>query len=210
MFDSKKAENIIGYTFKDKRLLKRAFTLSSASPRENNERLEFFGDAVLQFVVTEMLYSEGGSEGDMTARRQQIVSGEALEAVAKRMGLDGLLIRGRGDTHNHKAISSVYEAVAAAIYLDGGICAAAEFIRSTVDMSGEKSQINYKGKLQELLQGRGLPLPEYAKRELGNPQNPLFEATASVGGRSYTARGSSVKEAEQLAAKAAYLAHRNI
>lgn len=195
-------ENIIGYTFRDKALLKRAFTLSSAS-EDNNERLEFFGDAVLQFVVSEYLYAGGRDEGAMTERRQRIVSGEALEEASERLGLDRYLIRGKGDTHNHKAVSSVYEAVTAAVYIDGGLEKAKEFVLSTVTLSGESAQTNYKGKLQEFLQGAGKPLPDYKKTGIGTPQSPRFRVRVSVFGKTYSAEGSSVKEAEQLAAKAA-------
>lgn len=200
--DFSTVENRINYVFKDKNLLKLALTLSSAS-EENNERLEFFGDAILQMIVSERLYNEGGDEGFMTARRQNIVSADALEAVSEKLELDKYLIRGKGDTRNLKAVSSVYEAVTAAIYLDGGMDAAKKFVLNSADFSKKKAAKNYKGELQELLQGRGKGLPVYVNSNIGTPQNPRFRVEVSFLNKTVRAEGANVKEAEQLAAKKA-------
>ncbi|MBO5327970.1 MAG: hypothetical protein J6B04_02215 [Clostridia bacterium] len=200
--DLSSVEKRIGYVFKNKKLLLRALTLSSAS-EDNNERLEFFGDAVIQMVVSEKLYQEGGSEGDMTERRQGIVSGEALQTVSEKLGLTDFLIRGKGDVKNYKATSSVYEAVAAAIYLDGGFSAAKKFILQTADFSKRKALKNYKGELQEALQAKGMELPKYSHKNIGTPQAPYFCAEVSVLNKSFSAEAGNIKEAEQSAAKKA-------
>ena len=76
-----KVESAIGYTFKDKKLLKRALTLASASD-DNNQLLEFFGDALLEFIGSEKIFSEGGNEGTLTERRKNLVSDNALAPVS--------------------------------------------------------------------------------------------------------------------------------
>ena len=195
-------EKNIGYAFKNKSLLKRALTLSSAS-EDNNERLEFFGDSVIQLVVSEKLFLDGGDEGVMTERRQSVASAEGLERASKRLGLDKVLIKGKGDTNNQKAISSVYEAVTAAIYMDGGFEEAKKFVLQTADFTYKKSNKNYKGELQEWLQAKGEGLPEYQRENIGTPQNPQFVATLKIFGKALFAKGKSVREAEQAVAKKA-------
>ena len=88
------AERAIGYTFKDKNLLKRALTLASANRDDNNQLVEFFGDAVLEFIVSERIFDEGSTEGALTERRKSLVADSALTPVSERLGLDGFLIRG--------------------------------------------------------------------------------------------------------------------
>ena len=100
------AEKVLGYVFKDKDLLRLALTLPSASG-ENNQQLEFFGDAILEFIVSELIFEKGGSEGEMTDRRKSLVSDAALDKVSRRLGLDNLLIRSKSATANKKAIPSV-------------------------------------------------------------------------------------------------------
>ena len=170
--------------------------------------MEFFGDSVIQLIVSEKLFFDGGDEGSMTERRKAVVSAEGLEKVSKKLGLDKVLIKGKGDTNNQKAISSVYEAVAAAIYLDGGFESAKKFVLNTADFSHKNSSKNYKGELQERLQAKGEKAPEYERQSVGTPQNPQFVATVKVFGKSFSAKGASIKEAEQSAARKA-LAHFN-
>ena len=90
------AEAAINYTFKDKNLLRRALTVASASD-DNNQLLEFFGDAVLEFIVSERIFTEADSEGELTERRKALVSDAALTPVSERLGLDRLIIRGKTD-----------------------------------------------------------------------------------------------------------------
>ncbi|MDE7306288.1 MAG: ribonuclease III, partial [Clostridia bacterium] len=151
-------ESSIGYTFKDKSLLKRALTLASASD-DNNQLLEFFGDAVLEFIVSEKIFAEGKSEGELTERRKTLVADSALAPVSEKLGLDKYLIRGKKDFGNKKAVPSVYEAVTAAIYLDGGMDEAKRFVLNTLDFSERNAVVNHKGVLQELLQSAGQSCP---------------------------------------------------
>ncbi|MDE6441238.1 MAG: hypothetical protein K2L12_00610 [Clostridia bacterium] len=198
-----KAEKAIGYTFKDKNLLKRALTLASAS-EDNNQLLEFFGDAILEFIVSEKIFSEGASEGELTDRRKSLVSDNALAPVSKKLGLDKLLIRGKNDTANKKAVPSAYEAVTAAIYLDGGMDAAKNFVLRTLDFYGTpEAVINYKGALQEIVQSQGQALPEYSRRDLGDKYSHKFEVTVKVFGKEFTGIADNAKTAEQSAARQA-------
>ncbi len=98
---------------------------------------------------------------------------------------------------------SAYEAVTAAIYLDGGMDSAKKFVLSTLDFSADKPLVNYKGELQELLQGSGQPVPEYNRRDIGTPQRHIFKVTLNIFGKTFEAQADSVKEAEQLTAKSA-------
>ena len=200
MNNLEQAERAINYTFNDKNLLKRALTVASASD-ENNQLLEFFGDAILEFIVSERIFSEGDSEGELTERRKTLVSDIALTPVSERLGLDKLLIRGKKDLNNKKAIPSAYEAVTAAIYLDGGMDAAKNFVLSTLDFSSVNPVINYKGRLQELLQGMGKPVPEYENTDIGNAQKHRFAAKLTLFDATFQGEADSVKQAQQLAAK---------
>lgn len=202
------AEKVLGYTFKDKDLLRLALTLPSASG-ENNQQLEFFGDAILEFIVSELIFAEGGSEGEMTDRRKILVSDAALDKVSRKLGLDNLLIRSKSDMANKKAIPSVYEAVVAAIYLDGGLEKAKKFALSTLDFDREKPELeNFKGKLQEKLQADGNPLPTYESEDIGTPQKHRYKTTLNLFGEKFTAEADCIKAAEQLTAQAA-LEHLN-
>lgn len=194
------AERAINYTFKDKTLLKRALTLASASD-DNNQLLEFFGDAILEFIVSEKIFSEGGSEGALTERRKTLVSDSALAPVSERLGLDKLLIRGKNDNYNKKAVPSAYEAIVAAVYIDGGMPAAKKFVLSTLDFKNVSTVTNYKGALQELLQGNGQPVPEYLSEDIGTPQRHKFIVTVKLFGKEFTGEAESIKNAEQLAAQ---------
>ena len=198
-----KVESKINYTFKDKNLLERAFTLASFDQEVNNQTLEFFGDAILEFLVSERIYDENKSEGQLTELRQTIVSDAALAPVSKELGLDRFLIKSQNDLNNKKAVPSVYEALVAAIYLDGGMEEARKFVYSTLNFENISKAVNYKGELQELLQGRGQKCPEYLSIEEGTAQNPLFIVEVSVYGRTFKGEAGNKKLAEQNAAKAA-------
>ena len=193
-------ERAINYTFKDKNLLKRALTLASAS-EDNNQLLEFFGDAILEFIVSEKIFTEGRDEGELTVRRSNLVSDRALKQVSEKLGLDRLIIRSETDANNKKAIPSVYEAVVAAIYLDGGMDEAKKFVCSTLDFTAVNRVVNYKGKLQEFLQSRGNPVPEYKNTDIGNAQKHSFLVELKLFGEVFKGEADSIKQAQQLAAK---------
>ena len=194
-------EKKIGYVFKDKKLLKTSLTLASADPDDNNQTMEFFGDAILEFLVSEKIYDENKTEGELTEKRKMFVSDNALTPVSKKLGLEKYFIKSSGDTILKKSIPSAYEAVLAAIYLDGGMDEARAFVYRTMDFTPVQSQINYKGKLQELLQGESEPLPEYRHSDIGTPQKPKFLASVTVKGQRFEGTADSVKQAEQLAAR---------
>ncbi|MBD5583865.1 MAG: hypothetical protein HDQ88_02200 [Clostridia bacterium] len=198
--DFSEIEKRINYNFKDKTLLKRALTLASADAEDNNQTLEFFGDAILEFIVSEKIYSEEMSEGQLTERRKALVSDEALAPVSLKLGLDKFLVRGANDNKNKKAVPSVYEAVTASIYLDGGMEEAKKFVLSTLDFTANATP-NYKGELQEYLQGKGEPCPVYERRDDGTPQNPQFTVTVKLYGRTFSGKGTTVKGTEQSVAK---------
>lgn len=197
--DCKEIERIIGYSFRDPALLLTAFTHSTYAEHfgeESNERLEFLGDAVLQLVVTEMLYAAmDGDEGVLTERRKQYVSKHALERAEGKMGLMRYLrYFGGEESVGGKTSSNLFEAVAGAIYLDGGLAPAAQFIRSHISVIRSE---NYKSMLQEYVQERERETPRYrvTATESG------FECTASALGASATGMGASKKAAETEAAR---------
>jgi len=196
-------EKNLNYVFSDKRLLERALTLPSADLENNNQTLEFFGDAILEFLVSEKIYDESASEGRLTERRKTLVSDRALAPVSRKLGLDKALIRSSYDTNNKKAVPSVYEAVVAAVYLDGGIGAARNFVYSTLDFRERETEENFKGALQEFLQSRGEECPRYMRSDTGTPQRPEFTASVTVCGRTFTGVSGNVRQAEQNAAKLA-------
>ena len=194
------AERKIGYVFKDKELLTLAFTHSTYSNvhgGENNERLEYLGDAVLQLVVSELLYAceENGrkfTEGEMTESRQRLVNQKALSAVVEKMGLKEYLLFEGG-------ASSLFETVAAAIYLDGGFEAAKKFVSRHLQLSREE---NYIGKLQIWLQKRGKPIPDYGEaQKSGADHAPVWTVTARADGAEATGTGKNITAAQQEAAK---------
>ena len=203
--DLKKVEEIINYEFKDKSLLERAFTLSSCEQKPNNQTLEFLGDAILEFIVSERLYKQNGnkSEGELTELRKALVSDAALAPVSKELGLDQCFNKGKNDTNNKKAIPSVYEALVAAIYLDGGLAKAKKFVKSTLNFKDIPKAENYKGQLQEHLQGSGKSVPEYRTVEEGTAQKPHFVVEVQVDGVTFKGEADTKKHAEQNAAKAA-------
>ncbi len=195
-------ENNCKYTFKDKELLRKALTLSSFDNDFNNQSLECLGDALLTFIVAEKYYAEGATEGDITEKKRQLLSDEALAPVSKRLGLASALICGKGDNHNKKAVPSAYEAFVAAVYLDGGMEAAKRFALST--LTPLPQTINYVSAVQELLQERGEALPEYIKTVGGTPQKPWLIVTVALHGKTFKGEGENFAKAKKIAAEAVY------
>ena len=198
-----KVEETINYGFKDKSLLERAFTLASYDQDDNNQTLEFFGDSILGFLVSERIYDENKGEGELTKLKGALVSDAALAPVSKKLGLDKFLIKSQNDLNNKKAVPSVYEALVAAIYLDGGMDEARKFVYSTLNFDKIPKSVNYKGELQEILQGKGKKCPEYRTEEIGTAQKPLFIGEVSIDGKTFKGQAENKKSAEQNAAKAA-------
>lgn len=200
--DEAAAEEAIGYTFRDKNLLRTAFTHNSYTNlrgEENNERLEFLGDAVLQLAVTESLYLHSAAdEGELTRIRKNYVARPALERAADRAGLMRFMRYSGGESNiAGKTASNLFEAVTAAIYLDGGMEHARAFLRHFLT---EAKLENYKSALQEYTQEREKKTPEYS----GEDTEQGYRCTVTALGRSATAEAASKKLAEQDAAKALY------
>lgn len=201
--DLKETESVLGYTFADKRLLRRALTLSSADGEFNNESLECLGDAVLTFLVAEKYYLEGENEGGMTEKKKNLVSDKALSSVSQKLGLDRALIHGKGDDNNKKAIPSVYEAVTAAIYLDGGLDAARRFALRTLDFRSADRDTNYVGDLKEFYEGRGQTPPVASVKGADGENAPPFTAVYTVDGKRFRGTADNKSQAKQLAAQRA-------
>ncbi len=198
-------EERIGYVFRDRELLKQAFTHASYGKFyhvPDNERLEYLGDAVLEMVVTEWQYEKDGrAEGKLSAARQRLVCKLALESAVDGLGVYEYLLRfGKQQNLGDKSKSNLFEALAAAIYLDGGYLAAKKFILTHGNVGFKEEEQNYKGALQEFLQGRGEPPPKYTSTKEGPDHLPVFYCTAEAMGESATAQGKSIKEAEALSA----------
>ncbi len=198
------AERAIGYKFRDRELLKTCFTHSTyrnnvAHGGEDNERLEFLGDAVLQLVVSDRLYrASDKDEGKLTERRKGYVSKEALTPVAEKLGLMRFLRHSNREedmgAKAGKLLSSLFEAVTAGIYLDGGIGEAAEFLKRNLKYMDMESPISA---LQEFVQEREKATPVYSERQ----ENGEFVAEVTALGGRGTGRGKSKQAAKEEAAK---------
>jgi ribonuclease-3 len=209
----------LGHSFRDLGLLDRALTHSSYANEADagdNEALEFLGDAILGFVVADMLHRRdpGGDEGGKSKLRAQIVASRALAARAAEAGLPDLLRFGRGEEKTGGRLkqalwADAYEAVVAALYLDGGLDAAGSFARRDLAASfaaaGDDPAPDPKSALQEVLQARGEPVPEYAViAEEGPDHRKSFRVQCRIGGAiAAEGVGYSKKEAQQDAARKA-------
>ncbi len=206
-FPFEEIENKIGYTFRNNELLKEAFTHSTYAHLhggKDNERMEYLGDAVLQLVVTDWQYQrdERAEEGRLTFERQKFVCEDALDKAVRDLGLQKyLLIEGGRANVGKKTVSSLFETVIAAIYLDGGYEPAREFILAHGNLETQEKAVNYKGALQEYLQGKGESFPVYQTEKTGKDNAPVFRATVRAMDKQAIGEGGSKKEAEQQAAK---------
>ena len=201
----------IGYVFEDKPLLKMAFTHSTygnAHGVEDNERMEYLGDSVLQLVVTEWQYKErlGAEEGVLTKERQRLVCEEALDEAVKRLDVEQYLLKvGSNANVGRKTVSSLFETLVAAVYLDGGYEKAKSFILS-LGLAHEVTEMkNPKGLLQEYLQQRGEELPVYSMEQKGKDNAPIFYCEATAMGKIAKGDGRNKREAQQDAAAKLFL-----
>jgi ribonuclease III len=220
-------ERRIGYRFKDRGMLEHALTHRSRVHEDasggvfDNESMEFLGDSVLGFVIAAMLFREfpQHNEGQKSKLKASLVSAAALARLGERLDLGEFLILGRGEEktggrRKHAIIADCYEALIAAIYLDGGIEPAEKFIArefSTLIEEAKRTGAaatftdDWKSALQEYLQsdGRGLPVYRLAA-EVGPDHRKSFVVEVMVDGAPIAkAEGRSKKEAAQLAARAA-------
>ena len=214
-------EKIIGYKFKTKKLIQTALTHSSYSNEhrvESNERLEFLGDAVIEFIITEKLYKEfKGKEGDLSKVRAMVVSEKPLSEAIDRMGLDKYLIKGVGESRNttqSKAIKcDMFEAICGAIYLDGGIDAVKSFFELAVGDIIENLKItgyvdDPKTKLQELLKTAKIV---YSTSKSGVDHMPIYKTSVFINDvKMGTGKGSNKRTAEENAASEAIKNLKNV
>lgn len=211
----------IGYTFKDAALLETALTHSSYANEGNrglksNERLEFLGDSVLGFITAGYLFeNERGEEGQLTRQRASLVCEKALSSYARKLGLGECLLLGKGEQRGGGAerpsiLADAFEAVIAALYLDGGLSAAEAFIlpflKEELSLRQCRPQFrDYKTALQEIVQQNPEEHLEYElKSESGPDHNKRFTVEVHLNSNVIgTGNGHSKKEAEQLAAREA-------
>jgi ribonuclease-3 len=217
-------EKEISYRFTDRQLLRRAMTHRSfaneqPAPRPlHNEAFEFLGDAVLEFLISTWLLELHPtlSEGHLSKMRAYAVSAVNLQKHAARLQLGSYLLLNKGEEKTggrHKVALQVdaYEALIAAIYLDGGIVAANSFVRRefAATLGGidpqDLTRMDYKTALQEQLQARGLPTPRYEVLERQGPDHQrVFQVALNVRGvRLATGEGTTIKAAHQEAARVA-------
>jgi ribonuclease-3 len=214
------AETHLRYAFKDANLLDLALTHRSAS-RTNNERLEYLGDAFLNFAIAQRLFwlRRDDTEGDLSRARAALVKEPTLAAIGQRLGLDAQLTLGAGELRTGGAqraaiLADAVEALIGAVLLDGGVTAA----EAVVDLmfAGELESLpdaatlkDPKTRLQEWLQGKGLPLPSYVVTAVhGRDHEQTFVVECEVREKNVqtTGRGQSRRRAEQEAAAAMLVA----
>ncbi len=210
-----RCEQRVGYHFTDKSLLRGALTHASGAQHRlgSNERLEFLGDAILGYIICEMLYERFPSllEGDLTKIKSVVVSRQNCAKVSRSLGLDEFMILGKGMTTNPTIPSSLHagvlESMVAAICLDGGMEAARDFVRrfmtARIDSAaGGDHGGNYKSLLQQVVQRDHATTPTYLLLdEKGPDHSKCFKMSAMFNGRRFSpAWGRNKKEAEQRAA----------
>lgn len=202
----------LGYMFRNKAYMEQALTHSSKSGAANNERIEFLGDRVLNLVMAESLFHRFPEEheGNLAKRHSALVQGRMLTIIAGVLSLGDYLIlseseRQSGGAENENILSDAMEALLGAIFLDGGLDPAREVIlRLWGDNIATLNEANQDSKteLQEWLQARGLPLPEYEIVGRSGPDHaPTFEIEVRVSGYDpITVEGSSRRQGEKTAA----------
>lgn len=229
--DAEQLEARIGHHFQTAALLERALTHSSVVPElrseqpdrpvqdiQNNERLEFLGDSVLQLLASEHLLQAfpDWSEGQLSKSRARIVNAHSLRDAANRLNLGEFLNLGRGEEktggrQKPAILADAFEAVVAAIYLDAGLEAARAMLERTLfvhaleERGTRMADSDRKSALQEFLQGRGQPPAEYRlSGETGPDHQKVFLVEVWINGDKLAGgEGSTKKEAEQRAAQKA-------
>lgn len=222
-------QSIIAYNFADRALLERALTHRSwaheqVAPGEehqarklHNESLEFLGDSVLGLVVANYLCQSypDGTEGELSRMKHRLVSAPTLAKASQALNLGDFLRFGRGEEKSggrqkNALLADVFEAIAGAIFMDGGLEAATNFVGHALrDELAEAdpvvaAQADYKTMLQERLQAERRQAPRYAVIEtLGPPHRRTFHVEVSWDHGSVQGEGHSIKSAEAAAAKAA-------
>jgi ribonuclease III len=225
--DYSELEAVLGYAFRDQTLLERALRHASwcneqpAAERrqelDDNERLEFLGDAVLDLVVGHRLMTRYPQlhEGQLSITRAQVVSEAGLSDVATALGLGRWLLLGKGEEKSGgrakpSILADAFEAILAAVYLDGGFDAAQAMVNRLLEHRIEtvefKGFYDFKTRLQETSQARLKATPTYhVVQELGPDHDKRFVVAVQIGDDEWArAVGKSKKEAEQMAAAEAH------
>ena len=205
----------LGYTFADPSLLDEALTHRSYATK-NNERLEFLGDGVLNFVIADELFRRYSDvqEGDLSRLRANLVNKESLAVIANDLKLGDVIRLGSGELKSGgfrrpSILADAVESILGAVYLDGGFQACRELIvrlyeaklSSPTDLQSLKDP---KTRLQELLQSRKMPLPQYEVTQItGQAHAQVFHVRCSIEQFSITVEGQgrSRRKAEQVAAQ---------
>jgi ribonuclease-3 len=217
-------DDILGYSFKSQTLLDRALTHSSAAnersttTREDNEQLEFLGDSIIGFFISDYLYQKFTrlSEGDLSKIRAHLVSATNLFKIAGQLELGKFLHLGRGEEKSggrkkQALLVDAFEALVAAIYLDGGLNEARQFVLTSFRKdfealgSGSFYLKDFKSQLQERLQALRLPPAEYSiVSESGPDHRKQFFVELRIRGKKLSeGQGETKKGAEQEAARLA-------
>jgi ribonuclease-3 len=216
----KTLEERLGYHFKNNLLLQEALTHKSfaneqkGGSQSDNERLEFLGDAVLDLIISEIIFTEYPSkrEGELSKKRASLVREEALAPLAKEVGIGDFLQLGKGEERSggrekDSLLADALESIIAAVYLDGGFADAQKMVKRLFSLLIASSPLilDFKSEMQELCQKQGLGVPTYRTvSEEGPDHDKRFEVALTLKGETLASgRGRSIKEAEQAAAKSA-------
>jgi ribonuclease-3 len=214
-------ERAIGYTFTDRRLLNEALThrsfVNETGDRstKDNERLEFFGDAVIDFFLSDQLIERfpDSREGELTRIRASLVDEESLAQLASRIGLGRYLRLGRGEVKSggsgkKSILADAYEALVAAVYLDGGAapvkCMVVDHFAPLMERhAAGKVSRDYKTEFQQIAQGKLGAAPKYVLKETAGPDHERYFTVETFVGEKCLGEGAgwSKKEAEQAAAR---------
>jgi ribonuclease-3 len=221
--DLDQLEGLIGYRFRDRALLEVALRHASwcneqaGTGLEDNERMEFLGDAVLDLVVGHRLMTRYPdlNEGELSVTRAQVVSEAGLSEIAAQLGLGEWLQLGKGEDRSGgrtkpSILADAFEAVVAAVYIDGGFAVASELasrlLHQRIETVEFKGFYDFKTRLQEAVQAKLKATPTYSVvDEIGPDHDKRFVVAVSIGSREWArAVGRSKKEAEQNAAAEAH------
>lgn len=215
IFFTSEVEELIGYTFKDKLLIRRAFTHRSYANEYklvSYENLEYLGDAILDFIVADYLFKNFKSldEGDMTRIRAEYVCADTLSSISVALGFDKYILESACELKNvnnrTKKYCDIYESVIAALYLDGGLDSSRAFVERTLlnkKRISKKNDEDYKTALQEYVQQYKLGEIKYRVISREGPDHaPIFVVALELNGEKIgSGKGGSKKAAEQEAAK---------
>ncbi len=215
----KALQKVLGYTFADSALLTLALTHRSVDGVRNNERLEFLGDSILSAIIGECVFEKfpDAREGALSRMRSSLVNGSSLAAVAIELGLSEYLILGPGELKSggrrrESTLEDAIEAIIGAIFQDSGYSDCQRVVlfwfSSRLDkLAADDNVKDNKSKLQELLQSKKIPLPQYEIVAIdGKSHDQSFTIACRIDSEngSYTGTAPSRRQAEQIAAGKAF------